>query len=108
MAETKNIGLPVKEPNNNCSDDNCPWHGHLKVRGRTFTGIVVSSKPHKTAIVRWHYYNYVKKYERYERRNTKISAFNPDCISSKEGDTVTIAECRPISKTKKFVVVDKK
>jgi len=27
-------------------------------------------------------------------------------ISAKEGDTVIIKECRPISKTKKFVVVE--
>jgi small subunit ribosomal protein S17 len=30
------------------------------------------------------------------------------CIGAKEGDTVVIAECRPLSKTKSFVVVEVK
>jgi small subunit ribosomal protein S17 len=108
MVKKKGIGLPVKEPKDSCTDIKCPWHGGLKVRGRVFNGIVVSNKAQKTAVVKWDYYNYIKKYERYERRNTKISAFNPECIAASEGDDVTIAECRPISKTKKFVVVGKR
>ncbi|MCK4969892.1 MAG: 30S ribosomal protein S17, partial [Thermoplasmata archaeon] len=35
----------------------------------------------------------------------KYSAHNPPCLSAKEGDNVTIAECRPLSKTVNFVVV---
>ena len=67
---------------------------------RIFRGEVVSNRAQKTAIVKWHYYNYVPKYERYERRNTKVAAYNPECLSASIGDTVTIAECRPLSKTK--------
>ncbi|MBS3054823.1 MAG: 30S ribosomal protein S17 [Candidatus Aenigmarchaeota archaeon] len=104
----KDIGIGVSAPKGKCSDGKCPWHGHLKVRGRIFRGEVVSNRAQKTAIVKWHYYNYVPKYERYERRNTKVAAYNPECLSASIGDTVTIAECRPLSKTKKFVVVDKK
>ncbi|RLI40477.1 30S ribosomal protein S17, partial [Candidatus Bathyarchaeota archaeon] len=46
-------------------------------------------------------------FKRYERRRSLIPAHNPPCINAKEGDTVRIAECRPISKTVSFVVVEK-
>ena len=31
---------------------------------------------------------------------------NPDCIDAKEGNLVKIMECRPLSKTKNFVIVE--
>jgi small subunit ribosomal protein S17 len=51
---------------------------------------------------------YVPKFMRYERRRSRIPSHNPPCIDAKEGDRVIIAECRPISKTVSFVVVEKK
>ena len=39
-------------------------------------------------------------------RSSRISAHIPDCINAKAGDNVKIMECRPLSKTKKFVVVE--
>ena len=104
--EARNIGLDVKPPKKICKDIKCPFHGKLSVRGRVFIGNVVSSKAPKTAIVRWDYHHYNKKYERYERRHSKVIAYNPECIDAKEGDIVKIAECRPLSKTKKFVVIE--
>ncbi|RLF76193.1 30S ribosomal protein S17, partial [Thermococci archaeon] len=47
----------------------------------------------------------LKKYERYELRRSRIHAYNPECIDAKAGDKVLIAETRPLSKTKNFVVV---
>lgn len=105
--KSKNIGLDVNAPSEECSSDTCPWHGHIKVRGRVFRGVVVSSKASRTAVVEWNYYTYVPKYERYQRKHTRIAVHNPECISAKTGDSVVIAECRPISKTKRFVVVEK-
>ena len=102
----QNIGIKAKKPEKECKDEKCPWHGTLPVRGRVFTGIVTSSKPPKTAIVKWDYHYFLKKYERYEKRNTRIVAYNPECISAKKGDLVKIAECRPLSKTKSFTVVE--
>lgn len=102
-----NIGLDAKQPGKSCDNDKCPWHGHLKVRGRVFTGTVASAKAADTAIVEWNYYKFIQKYERYERRKTSVAAHNPSCIAARPGDKVTIAECRPISKTKKFVVIEK-
>ena len=109
MAKTKakNIGLDAKHPKGQCEGENCPWHGHLKIRGRVFSGTVVSAKGANTAIVQWNYYNFIPKYERYERRKTKIAAHNPKCISAKTGDVVQIGECRPISKSKSFVIFEK-
>ena len=106
-AKAKDIGLDISPPKEECNNVKCPWHGSLKVRGRTFTGQVVSAKTFHTAIVEWNYYHHHTKYERYERRRSKVVAYNPQCINAHEGDKVTIGECRPISKTKKFVVLEK-
>ncbi len=104
MAKT-NIGLDVSPPKDNCTDSKCPWHGALPVRGRSFSGVVKSSKAIGTVVVEWTYNLYYPKYERYARKKSSVSAHNPKCIHAKEGDKVIIAECRPISKTKGFVVV---
>lgn len=90
-----------------CNDQNCPNHGSLSLRGRTFTGLVVGDRMQKTATVEWQCKRYVPKYERYESRMTRIKAHNPECISAKKGDIVKIIECRPISKTKNFAIVEK-
>ncbi|MFH0986481.1 MAG: 30S ribosomal protein S17 [Candidatus Micrarchaeota archaeon] len=89
-----------------CADKNCPVHGSLSVRGNTFEGIVVSDKPKNTVIVKREYLHYVPKYERYERRRSKINAHKPGCMEVKTGDKVKIGECRKISKTKAFVVIE--
>ena len=83
-----------------------PWHGNLSLRGRHFTGEVLSAKAPKTAIVGWEFVHFIPKYERYERRHSRLSAFNPLCIAAKKGDIVRVAECRPISKTKSFAVIE--
>lgn len=106
MKKIRNIGIGVKPPEKECQDPKCPFHGKLGVRGKILDGIVVSTKAQKTAIVERGYFHYVPKYERYERRHSRIAAYNPECISAKEGDRVKIAECRPLSKTKSFVVVE--
>ncbi|MBI2142096.1 30S ribosomal protein S17 [Candidatus Woesearchaeota archaeon] len=92
---------------NLCEDKNCPFHGSLKLRGRTFTGIISSAKMRKTASFAMERREKIRKYQRYEKRHTSIKAHNPDCVSAKEGDKVTVSECRPLSKTKKFVITAK-
>ena len=78
----------------------------LRLRGRTFTGTVISSKMQKTVTVEWERRHYLKKYERFEKRRSRVKAHNPQSMSAKEGDIVKIMECRPLSKTKNFVVVE--
>ncbi|PXF50417.1 MAG: 30S ribosomal protein S17 [Candidatus Methanophagaceae archaeon] len=102
------IGIDVRVPTKDCEDENCPFHGRLPVRGQILEGVVVSDRAAKTVVVLRSYLKKVRKYERYEKRRSKIHAHNPPCINARRGDVVKIAECRPLSKTKSFVVVEKK
>jgi small subunit ribosomal protein S17 len=106
--EIKNIGIettkPAKAPKG--VDPKDPFYGSLKVRGRIFTGTVMSAKMQKTVSVEWPRKTFNKKYERFEMRRTTVKAHNPESIDAKEGDLVRIAETRPLSKTKNFVVIE--
>ncbi|MBR9677638.1 30S ribosomal protein S17 [Candidatus Woesearchaeota archaeon] len=104
---TKNIGVQVTPPKNECTDKLCPFHGSLSVRGRTFEGVVTSSKATKTAYVSWQRQIYISKYQRYTKKSSKVAAHNPPCINAQEGDKVKIMETRPLSKTKHFVIIEK-
>ena len=102
----RNIGIPVKPPARECDDRDCPFHGQLPVRGIILTGKVYKKRMAKTIVVERDYLVYVKKYKRYERRRSRIPAHLPPCIDVEVGDTVKIAECRPLSKTVSFVVIE--
>jgi small subunit ribosomal protein S17 len=102
------VGIDVKEPKTTCDDPNCPFHGTLPVRGQILEGIVTSTKAERTITVERSFYKFIRKYERYEKRKSRITAHKPDCINVKVGDAVKIAECRRLSKTKHFVVVEVK
>jgi small subunit ribosomal protein S17 len=97
----------IKEPEKKCDDTSCPFHGSLKIHGKTYTGKVVKSRMQKTAIVEWTRYRLVPKYERYEKGRTRVKVHNPSCIDAHEGDKVKVMETRPISKTKHFVIIEK-
>jgi small subunit ribosomal protein S17 len=90
-----------------CTDIKCPEHGELATRGMTFQGKVISDKMQGTAIVFIEYTVKVPKFERYKRRHSRIKVHNPPCINAKVGDLVKIAECRPLSKTVHFVIIEK-
>ena len=50
----------------------------------------------------------MQKFERYEKRTRRYSAHLPSCIGElNPGDNVRIMECRPLSKTVKFCVIEK-
>jgi len=108
VAKVKDIGIDVAPPAAECSDVNCPFHGTLPVRGQMIEGTVVSIKMDKTAVVEKKYLKYQKKYERYEKRTSKYSAHAPECLGLKVGDHVKMIECRPLSKTVSFVIVERK
>ena len=105
-SETRKIGILAEEPKQKCKDSKCPFHGYLSVRGRQFTATVISTKMRKTSVVEFDRLNFLPKYERYEKRRTRLKVHNPECINAKDGDIVNIVECRPLSKTKNFVVVE--
>jgi len=105
--EGRNIGLGIPTPKKVCNDRNCPFHGNLPVRGQTFNGEIITDRMDKTAIIKRERLQYIKKYERLEKRTSKVPAHNPPCIAAKSGDLVTVVECRPLSKTVSFVIVEK-
>jgi len=89
-----------------CSDKNCFVHGNLSIRGQVLEGKVVSAKAKNTVIVERPTVKYIKKYKRYARTSSKIPAHNPPCMNAKEGDMVKIGECRKISRTKAWSVIE--
>jgi ribosomal protein uS17 len=80
-------------------DHKCPFTGTVSIRGRVLTGKVVSTKMHRTLVIRREYLHYVPKYNRYERRHKNLSAHVSPAFRVEEGDTVTVGQCRPLSKT---------
>jgi small subunit ribosomal protein S17 len=66
---------------------------------RTIQGVVASDKGEKTIKVVVNYQTRHAKYGKYLKRRTVLHAHD-EKNEAKEGDTVQIAECRPMSKTK--------
>ena len=71
---------------------------------KTFKGIVVGDKMDKTVVVSVARYVKHPKYGKRYKVNKKYKAHDAD-NAFKVGDKVEIAEVKPISKDKKFVVV---
>lgn len=72
---------------------------------RTLTGKVVSNKMDKSITVLIERLVKHPKYGKYIRRSTKLHAHDENNVCQ-EGDIVTIAECRPLSKTKVWRLVE--
>ena len=89
-----------------CIEQTCPKHGHLKTRGAIQEGVVASVKARKTAIMTVQRYRKVQKYERLEKRRSRIAVHVPSCMVVKVGDRIRAGECRKISKTKSFVLIE--
>lgn len=100
-------GLGIAIPDMPCTDGNCPFHGKLRLHGRRLSGTVSSAKMRRTANIVIERMVVLKKYDRHERRRSKLKVHNPECVSAKEGDKVDVIECRPLSRTKHFVIVRK-
>jgi small subunit ribosomal protein S17 len=72
---------------------------------RVLSGVVVSDKMKDTATVLVERYIKLPKYQKYVVRTKKYKAHNPG-NTKKIGEKVSIEECRPISKDKKFIIID--
>ena len=72
---------------------------------RLKTGRVISSKADKTVTVVLERQVKHPLYGKYIKRSTKVHAHDED-NSCGEGDMVRISECRPVSKTKSWRVVE--
>src|SRR5947199_10577874 len=66
---------------------------------RTIQGVVASDKGDKTIKVVVEYQMRHPKYGKYLKRRTVLHAHD-EKNEAKEGDTVELAECRPLSRTK--------
>lgn len=71
---------------------------------RVMQGVVVSDKGDKTVIVRVERRVRHPIYKKFVRRSNKFAAHDAE-NRFKEGDTVRIRECRPLSRTKRWEVV---
>ena len=71
---------------------------------RTLTGRVVSNKMDKTIAVEVQRLVKHPRYGQFIRRTTKLLAHD-ESNESRTGDTVTIAECRPLSRRKSWRLV---
>lgn len=73
---------------------------------KTFSGKIVSTKMKDTAVVLIERYTKHPKYGKFLKRQKKLKAHDVG-NKHKEGEIVEIAETKPISKDKRFVVVEK-
>jgi len=107
---TRNIGLPVKEPKKKSieNENNSPFNGSLSIRGKIFEGIVINAKAKGTVVIERESLIDFTKFKRFGRSKNKIHAHVPSNLNIQEGDYVVAAECRPISKSVSFVVVEVK
>lgn len=104
--QIRNIGVDVMQPAATCSDANCPFHGTIRLRGKIFSGRIIKADFNRTATIEFERNFFIPKYERYERRRTRIKVHNPSCLNAKIGDNVTAMECKPLSKSKSFVIIE--
>lgn len=93
------------KPEIDCGEDKCPYHGSVAVRGKVFEGVVTSDAMQRSVKVEWERLIRDKKFSRYYKGRSKVTAHSPGCIEVKKGDKVLIGETRPLSKTKHFVVL---
>lgn len=70
---------------------------------RTVTGKVISSKMDKTITVMIERKVKHPVYGKYIKRSTKLHAHDAENACN-EGDTVTVVACRPLSKSKKWML----
>lgn len=73
---------------------------------RSKKGIVTSNKMEKTLVIQVHTYKMHPKYKKRYRTSKKFYAHNPDNSKYQIGDEITIYETRPLSKLKRWTVVE--
>ena len=83
------------------TDEPTTERGRRKLR----TGVVVSDKADKTVLVRIDRQVRHPKYDKTVRRSSKLAAHD-ETNDAHIGDTVRVMETRPLSKTKRWRVVE--
>ncbi|MHB1537500.1 MAG: 30S ribosomal protein S17 [Solirubrobacteraceae bacterium] len=82
-----------------------PVHAAKRGAPKERQGVVVSSKPDKTITVRIDVARQHRRYEKIVRSSTTLHAHD-EGNEANEGDVVRIVESRPLSKTKRWRLVD--
>ena len=105
----RDIGVDVSTPDSDWDgDENCPFHGSLRLRGQIIEGHIAKVGMTKSVVVERQQTRQMPKYERYEKRTNRYLAHLPSCIEEVAvGDRVRIMECRPLSKKVTFCVIEK-
>ncbi|MEK6855216.1 MAG: 30S ribosomal protein S17 [Nanoarchaeota archaeon] len=75
-------------------------------RGRIFEGFVKKKFP-KRITVEFERTLFIKKFERFLKKRTRLHARLPDNADVGVGDYVQIRECRPLSRTIHFIFTKK-
>jgi len=85
---------------------NAKESGQVEVKkpSRALTGKVVSNKMDKTIAVEIERLIKHERYGKYIRRTTKLLAHDEN-KEAREGDTVSIVPCRPLSRRKSYKLV---
>ena len=105
QSQGRNIGFAAA-PEKVCDDYACPFHGSLSVRGKVLEGMVINDANAATVTLEREILVLDRKYKRYFRKFSKISAHRTPCIDVKNGDRVRVGECRKIAKSVSFVVIE--
>ena len=111
MRYYKSIGLGFKTPKEAIEgsyvDKKCPFTGNVSIRGRILKAMVISTKMKRTIVIRRDYLQFVSKYRRFEKRHKNVSVHCSPCfLNVREGDVVTVGQCRPLAKTVRFNVLE--
>ena len=76
----------------------------MRKQRKVLEGIVVSTKMDKTAVIKVFRKFRHPKYNKLVKKSKKYYAHN-EKEGLQEGQTVQIRECRPMSKTKRWIVI---
>jgi small subunit ribosomal protein S17 len=82
-----------------------PVHAPVEGRRRVRQGVVVSDKAEKTITVRIDFARRHRRYEKIVRSSSTLHAHDEN-NDANEGDTVRVIESRPLSRTKRWALVD--
>jgi len=108
-SQPRDLGVAVHPPEYPWDNDpHDPFYGTLPVRGQRLLGKVVRTRAQRSAVVEIERTVLSTKYHRYGRRHTRLNVHSPASVGAQEGDLVTIMECRPLSKTKSFVIIERR
>ncbi|TMK23825.1 MAG: 30S ribosomal protein S17 [Actinobacteria bacterium] len=97
-AAERRAAAPAREPL-------APVHAPVEGKRRERTGVVVSDKAEKTITVRIEVARRHRRYEKIVRSSSTLHAHDEN-NDAHEGDVVRVIESRPLSRTKRWALVD--